>query len=74
MHGLSECFHFESLFHSIDQIIGPVVKLDAYCFSKEVTICLFSSLCGFLKVVVSKIKINRHMQKMEYESPPNVCF
>ncbi|MBA0603902.1 hypothetical protein Gorai_001999, partial [Gossypium raimondii] len=72
---LSERYYSKCLLRVIKQAIGPVVKLDTHtnsgrrgCFA-GLTVCL-----DLKKPLVTKVKINGRIQRVEYKSLPVVCF
>ncbi|MBA0874524.1 hypothetical protein Goshw_017973 [Gossypium schwendimanii] len=73
--GLLERFYSSCLLKEIGQTVGSVVKLDIYtdyacrgCFAR-LAVCV-----DLRKSLVSEVRINGQLQRVEYESLPDVCF
>lgn len=73
--GLSEGYYSEMLLRASGQIIRPVVKINEHPnaairgrFAK-LAVCV-----NLKKPLISKIRINGKIQRVEYDSIPNVCF
>ncbi|KAA3455605.1 GroES-like zinc-binding alcohol dehydrogenase family protein [Gossypium australe] len=64
-----------ALLGAIGQAIGLVVKLDAHTSSgRRGRFVRLAGCVDFRKPLVSKIKISGHIQRIEYESLPIICF
>ncbi|MBA0732589.1 hypothetical protein Gogos_016666 [Gossypium gossypioides] len=73
--GLPKGYYSDCLLRAIGQTIGPVVKLDVHTVSAHQGRFVWLAVCvDFRKPLVSKVKINRRMLHVEYESLQNVCF
>ncbi|MBA0752022.1 hypothetical protein Gogos_000903 [Gossypium gossypioides] len=73
--GLLERFYSSCLLKEIGQTVGSVVKLDIHtdyacrgCFAR-LAVCV-----DLRKSLVSEVRINGQLQRVEYESLPDVCF
>ncbi|MBA0843695.1 hypothetical protein Goarm_000861 [Gossypium armourianum] len=73
--GLLERFYSSCLLKEIGQTFGSVVKLDIHtdyacrgCFAR-LAVCV-----DLRKSLVSEVRINGQLQRVEYESLPDVCF
>ncbi|MBA0816341.1 hypothetical protein Gohar_001018 [Gossypium harknessii] len=73
--GLLERFYSSCLLKEIGQTFGSVVKLDIHtdyacrgCFAR-LAVCV-----DLRKSLVSEVTINGQLQRVEYESLPDVCF
>ncbi|KAH1091209.1 hypothetical protein J1N35_018466 [Gossypium stocksii] len=72
---LPESYYPNCLLRAIGQAIRSVVKLDVHTSSGRRRRFVRLAMCVDLrKPLVSKININGHIQRIEYESLPIVCF
>nr|KJB66398.1 hypothetical protein B456_010G155700 [Gossypium raimondii] len=68
-------YYSNYLFRVIGQTVGLVVKLDVHTdcarrgYLARLAVCI-----DLRKSLVSKVKINDSLQRVEYESLPNICF
>ncbi|MBA0571103.1 hypothetical protein Golob_004694, partial [Gossypium lobatum] len=73
--GLPVGYYSNCLLRVIGQTIGLVVKLDVYtnCACRRRFTCL--EMCVNLrKPLISKVRINGRLQRVEYKALPNICF
>ncbi|KAK5772135.1 hypothetical protein PVK06_048406 [Gossypium arboreum] len=73
--GLLESFYSSCLLKEIGQTVVSVMKLDIHtdyacrgCFA-QLAVCV-----DLRKSLVSEVRINGQLQRVEYESLPDVCF
>lgn len=68
-------YYSNYLFRVIGQTVGPVVKLDVHTdCARRGRLALLAVCIDLMKSLVSKVKINDCLQRVEYESLPNICF
>ncbi|XP_016673238.1 uncharacterized protein [Gossypium hirsutum] len=73
--GLLEGFYSKVLLRAIGQIIGPVIKLNINTNLERKGQFTRLAVCVDLqKLLISKVRINDQLQRVEYESLRNVCF
>ncbi|MBA0651038.1 hypothetical protein Goklo_018408 [Gossypium klotzschianum] len=68
-------YYSDYLLRVIDKTIGPVVKLDVHTDCARMG--RFARLAVWVnlrKLLMSKVRINNHLQRVEYEALPNIYF
>lgn len=73
--GLLQGYYSDCLLKAISQTIGKVVKLDAHTDCARRGRFVHLAVCiDFRKPLVSKVRINGRLQRVEYEGLPTIYF
>ncbi|PPD82780.1 hypothetical protein GOBAR_DD20281 [Gossypium barbadense] len=68
-------YYSDCLLRVIDKTIGPVVKLDVHVdCARMVRFARLAVWVNLRKLLMSKVRINNHLQRVEYEALPNIYF
>nr|KJB36613.1 hypothetical protein B456_006G167200 [Gossypium raimondii] len=68
-------FYSDCLLRVIDKTIGLVVKLDVHTdCARMVRFARLAVWVNLRKLLMSKVRINNHLQRVEYEALPNIYF
>ncbi|MBA0856950.1 hypothetical protein Goshw_005210 [Gossypium schwendimanii] len=71
---LPKGYYSDCLLRVIDKTIGSVVKLDVHTDCARMGFARLVVWVNWRKPLMSKVRINNHLQRVEYEALPNIYF